>query len=68
MSLTEEYLQKPLSKKLRKESVKKLVSSLLRKQDAPPPPLTPYHIPHSQNFEKIDTFLKSVLNICIPGT
>ena len=34
------------------------------KQDDSP---TPCHLHHSQNFEKIDSFLKSVLNICILG-
>ena len=30
-------------------------------------PLTPCHIRHFQNFDKIDSFLKLVLNICIIG-
>ena len=35
----------------------------------PPPPTTPdpCHIHHSQNFDRIDSFLRSVLNICILG-
>ena len=33
----------------------------------PPPTHTPCHLRHSQNFNKIDSFLKPVLNICILG-
>ena len=32
-----------------------------------PPPPTPFHLLHSKNFDKIGTFLKLVLNICILG-
>ena len=30
-------------------------------------PLTPYYLRHSQYFDKIDSFLKPVLNSCILG-
>ena len=30
-------------------------------------PPSPCHLCHSQNFDKIDTFLKLVLNVCIIG-
>ena len=40
-------------------------ASWLCKQGDPPSP-TPCHMRHSQNFDKIDSFLKPVLNIFIP--
>ena len=30
-------------------------------------PSTPCHLCHSQNFDKIDSFIKPILNICILG-
>ena len=40
----------------------------MRHNDSPPPThSTRCHLRHSQNFDKIDSFLKSVLNICILG-
>ena len=36
----------------------------MTQQDDPPPPC---HLCHSQNFDKIDSFLKPTLNICILG-
>ena len=38
-------------------------ASQWRKKDYLPPP--PCHMCHSQNFDKIDSFLNPVLNICI---
>ena len=31
------------------------------------PPPTPYHMRHSQNFRKIDSFLEPVLGVFIPS-